>query len=176
MENINPESNPLKDIQSDEMKQDIATVLKFVLFNLILYIFKLPYALFKKSISRLFLLNSKGALNIAKTDSKWPFLSWLKTYIIDFGFDAYTFLAYVLGYPLLILGSLYGFIFQGLDFSDMLETLLYGAFGLYFIPLGVAIAKDVMQLLILPFRKYIDWANKPAQHQDITHSGSIRNN
>jgi len=175
MENVDSTSNPNRDIQTDEMKKDIGTVFKFVLYNLIIYILKLPYALFKKSITRLGLLSKKGLLNITGSGSKWPFLSWLKTYLLDFMFDAIIFLAYVVGYPLIVLGAIYS-TFEGVDLQDAAGALVVSAIGLYFSPIGISIQRDILQLLILPFRKFIDWANKPAQHMDMNHSGNIKNN
>jgi len=174
MENIDNTGNPINDIQSDETKKDIGTVFKFILYNLIIYLLKLPYALFKKSITRLVELSKKGSLDISESVSKWPLLSWMKTYLIEFMFDAITFLVYILGYPFIIFGTIYGLI-EGVSFEYAVGGLVSSAIGIYFAPLGIAIVRDVMQLLILPFRKYIDWANKPAQHMDINHSGGIKN-
>ena len=174
MENIDNTTDPIKDFQTDEMKKDIATVFKFVLYNLIIYILKLPYALFKKSITRLALLSKKGTLSITETGSKWPFISWLKTYLLDFMFDAIIFLAYVVGYPFIVLTAIYS-MFEGVDFQYAAGGLVSAAIGLYFAPIGISIARDILQLLVLPFRKFIDWAKKPAQHMDINHSGGIKN-
>jgi hypothetical protein len=178
MENIDPTTNPISDIQSNETKESIGKVFKFILYNLIIYLLKLPYVLFKKSTSRLSDMSEKGSLSVEKSTSKWPFLSWIKTYILDFGFDASTFLCYVVGFPLIGLSLV-------MDIFDLNEYYTFGdavgahiglLIGCYFIPLSIAFARDIFQILILPFRKYIDWAKKPAQHQDITHTGSIRNN
>ncbi len=177
MENIDPTTNPISDIQSNETKESIGKVFKFILYNLIIYLLKLPYVLFKKSTSRLSDMSDKGSLSVEKSTSKWPFLSWLKTYILEFGFDAMTFLCYVVGFPLIVLGFIYS-VFEtgGSYFGEALVGMVTAAIGCYFIPLNIAFARDIFQILILPFRKYIDWAKKPAQHQDITHTGSIRNN
>ncbi len=178
MENIDPTTNPISDIQSSETKESIGKVFKFILYNLIIYLLKLPYVLFKKSTSRLADMSEKGSLSVEKSASKWPFLSWLKTYILDFGFDAITFLTYVVGFPLIGL-SLIMDIFdlnEYYTFGDAVGAHLATLIGCYFVPLSIALARDIFQILILPIRKYIDWAKKPAQHQDITHTGSIKNN
>ena len=174
MENIDPTTNPISDIQSSETKESIGKVFKFILYNLIIYLLKLPYVLFKKSTSRLADMSEKGSLSVEKSASKWPFLSWLKTYILDFGFDAITFLTYVVGFPLVVLGTI--FSIADMPFEYAIGTGISAALGVYFAPLGIAINRDIFQILILPIRKYIDWARKPAQHQDITHTGSIKNN
>jgi len=176
MESIDNTTDIIKDFKDDEMKKDIATVFKFVLYNLIIYILKLPYALFKKSINSLALLSKKGSLRIAETDSKWPFLSWLKIYLLDFSLDAATFLAYIVGYPLIILSFILSVIDGYGSFGDKLGVSFLAALSLYFAPMIIAIIRDLMQILILPFRKYIDWAKKPAQHMEIDHSGGIKNN
>ena len=177
MENIDNTGNPINDIQSDETKESIGKVFKYVLYNLIIYILKLPYALFKKATNRLSKMSDKGSLSVEKSTSKWPFLSWLKTYVLDFGFDASTFLCYVVGFPLIGL-SLVMDIFDlnaYYTFGDAVGAHIGMLIGCYFIPLSIAFARDIFQILILPFRKYIDWAKKPAQHMEIDHSGGIKN-
>jgi len=37
----------------------------------------------------------------------------------------------------------------------------------YFAPLYYSLLRDFIQILILPFRKFLDWAKKPAQHMDF---------
>ena len=176
MENIDNTTNPIDDLKSEELKKNIGTVFKYVLYNLIIYLLKLPYVLFKKATDRLVNQSAKGALSIEQSNSKWPFLSWLKIYILDFGFDASTFLTYVLGFPLIALSFILNVFDGDTSFGDDLSMMLGLAVVVYFTPLMITLFRDVFQILILPFRKYIDWAKKPAQHQDITHTGSIRNN
>ena len=60
-------------------------------------------------------------------------------------------------------------------FGDAVGDHIGMLIGCYFIPLSIAFARDILQILILPFRKYIDWAKKPAQHMEIDHSGGIKN-
>ncbi len=158
MENENTESSKL----------EIIKVLKHVLYNLIVkFIFTLPFLLWKKSTLNLSILKDKGSLELSQSNSKWPFLIWLKVFFFDFYFDALVFLTYIVVAPLMIIIE----ISEGTD-PTSLQTLL----GLYFSPIGIVLCRDVLQLSLLPFRKYIDWAKKPAQHLEIDHSGLIKNN
>ena len=176
MENIDntTNTNPIDDFKSEEMKSAVSTVLKFVLYNLILYMLKLPYVLFKKATSRLVKQSEKGSLSIEQSNSEWPLLSFLKTYLLEFCLDASTFLSYVVGYPLIALFFILNLFESGYSFGDNISMTLAAAVGLYFAPLMIALQRDVFQILMLPFRKFIDWVKKPAQHMDINHSGDIK--
>ena len=123
-------------------------------------------------------MSDKGSLSVAKSTSKWPFLSWIKTYVLDFGFDASTFLLYVIGFPIIALSFVMNIFDIGPydTFGNQVGTHIGLVISVYFMPIAIALSKDIFQILILPFSKYIDWAKKPAQHQEINHSGSIKNN
>ena len=173
MENTDSTTNPISDLSSKETQESLGKVLIFVLYYAIIYIIKLPYEFFQKATKRLVKLREKGALEIKESKSNWPFLSWYKTYILEFNFDAMAFLAYVIGFPLVIIIGVIAMFGNG---GEGIEIVFVGGLICYCVPLATAISRDIFQILILPFRKYIDWAKKPAQHQDITHTGSIKNN
>lgn len=174
MENTDPttNTNPI-DLSNKDTQESLGKVLIFVLYYSIIYIIKLPYEFFRKSTSRLVKLREKGALEIKESKSNWPFLSWYKTYILEFNFDATSFLAYVIGFPLVIIVGVITMLDDG---GEGIGVIFGGGLMCYCVPLFCAISRDIFQILILPFRKFIDWAKKPAQHQDITHTGSIKNN
>lgn len=173
MENTDSTTNPINDLSSKETQESLGKVLIFVLYYAIIYILKLPYEFFQKATKRLVKLREKGALEIKESKSNWPFLSWYKTYTLEFYFDAVSFLAYVIGFPLVIIAG----VITMFDNGEAGIALIFGGLLMcYCVPLATAISRDIFQILLLPFRKWIDWAKKPAQHQDITHTGSIKNN
>ncbi|HCP40627.1 MAG TPA: hypothetical protein DIT65_02435 [Cryomorphaceae bacterium] len=133
----------------------------FVLKEL-LKILLVPYNLYCKSIERLIETKESSALSIQKSESNWPFLSFLKRLLLEFLLDAFTLLVY----PLAII------VFSVVIFQDSFLEGLAILFGSYIAPVILSIARDLVQILILPFKKYIDWAKKPAQHLNL----DIKNN
>jgi hypothetical protein len=167
-ESTNLETNvkPKEMLNSPEFKDDIKNALKHFLYYYFVYLlFLVPFALWSKATIRLSKQSKEGSLNIADIDSKWPFLSFLKRFLFEFLIDGAMFMSYILA-PVL---AIYIWGDTG-DFIDFIGVIIVS----YCAPLYFTILRDILQILILPFQKYIDWANKPAQHMDIKHSGDIR--
>ena len=129
--------------------------LGFVLMEF-LKILLIPYKLYCKSIERLIETKESSTLSIDKSSSNWPFLSFLKRLLLEFLLDAITLLVYPLG----VIVFVYALI---QDSSPALGSLLV----VYIQPVILSIWRDLFQIFILPFRKYIDWAKKPAQHLNL---------
>ena len=129
----------------------------------------LPFSLWVKAITRLADQKERGFLNLANITSLWPFFSFCKRLLIDFIFDAVSFLAYPLGalfaFIMMIVGftELNEFYTVGDVFTEFVVTLI----SVYVYPIFMALAHDGLELSLLPIRKLIDWFRKPAQQLDI---------
>jgi hypothetical protein len=55
------------------------------------------------------------------------------------------------------------FAVQGAGFGGFLLILI----GSYYAPLGLSLLRDIVQLSILPLKKFLSWAKKPAQYMDL---------
>lgn len=144
---------------SDSLKTNFLSALLHFLYNFFVYfLFIVPFDLWKKAVQRLASQRSTGTINIDKIESQWPFLSFLKSFLIDFLIDGIILMSYVLG----LIGAVVGLINEG--FSAFLGALV----GAYFAPLALSLTRDLLQLMILPFKKFLSWIKKPAQYMDLT--------
>lgn len=122
------------------------------------YIIKLPYSLWVKSIDNLVAAKENGKMDLNKMTGEWPFLSFLKVFYLEFMFDALTFFSYFLGFIVAI----------GVMFADGgLSGFIVALFATYFLPLAIMPCRDMLKIFILPFRKYLSWASKPAQEFNL---------
>ena len=139
-------------------KSNFVDALLHFLYNFFVYfLFIVPLDLWKKAVNRLAEQRSKGTISISKIDSPWPFLSFIKAFTIDFLIHGFIFMSYLIG----LLVAIIGFITEGAEvfFPALIAT--------YFAPLGLSLVRDFLQLLVLPFKKFLSWAKKPAQYMDL---------
>lgn len=122
------------------------------------YIIKLPYSLWVKSMNNLVAAKENGRMDLNKMTSEWPFLSFLKVFFLEFLFDAISFSSYFIGFII----AIYSWIDSG-EFAMFIGGLLMT----YNIPVTIMLTRDMFKILILPFRKYLSWAAKPAQELDL---------
>ena len=54
-------------------------------------------------------------------------------------------------------------MFNDGGFLGFVATLV----GAYYVPVGLSLARDFFQLLLLPFAKFLSWCRKPAQYMDL---------
>ena len=139
------------------MQENFVTALKHVFMQLVHFFILLPWNLYTKSTGRLAAQARNNTLSITESNSAWPLLSYLKVFFTEFLFDSIVFLVY----PSAIIIA-FGYLIDS-DMDEFVGTL----FSAYYAPFAVNIARDLFQLLLLPFKKYIDWAKKPAQHLDL---------
>ena len=141
-----------------QFKDHLVNSLIHFLYNFFVYfLFIVPFDLWKKATIRLSEQREKGALNISKITSLWPFLSFLKVFLLEFLFDGFIFIGYFSG----VLFALLSLSQSGFEaFASVLV-------GTYYSPLFLSLIRDLMHLLILPFRKFLSWASKPAQYLDL---------
>lgn len=140
-----------------EFVKKLVEALKHFGFSIVYLLFMIPFDMWKKAVLNLATQKENGALSISKINSPWPFFSFMKTLLLEFIFDAFAFVSYIIG----ILMFFVTIFAEG--FGEAMLVLI----GAYFAPVGFMIVRDLFQLLILPIRKYISWARKPAQQLDI---------
>ena len=122
------------------------------------YIIKLPYSLWVKAMGNLVAAKESGKMDLNKMTSEWPFLSFLKVFFLEFLFDAISFASYFFGIIFAIVAMANGGGFMGFV-SVLLTTYMMPAIMMFF--------RDLFKISILPFRKYLSWASKPAQEVDL---------
>lgn len=143
----------------NKLKENVLPALLHVLYNLfVYYLFVLPFHLWVNAVNRLAEQKKSGSLSLVSIKSAWPFLSFMKAFLLEFLFDGMIMLCYVIG-PLAGLVMM----FTAAGFGGFLGALV----GSYYTVVGISIIRDVFALLILPFKKFISWASKPAQYMDL---------
>ena len=73
----------------------INALLHFLYNYFVYFLFVVPFDLWRKAVVRLSEQKSAGAINIKKIKSQWPFLSFLKSFTIDFLIDGFILMSYV---------------------------------------------------------------------------------
>ena len=139
--------------------QIVAALLHFLYNFFVYFLFLTPLDLWKKATVRLAEQREKSTLNITKIIGLWPFLSFLKAFILEFLIDGLIFFSYFIG-PIV---AIFYMIKGGGEFSGLVIILI----GTYYYPVGFSLIRDFLQLMILPFRKFLSWASKPAQYMDL---------
>jgi len=136
----------------------INALLHFLYNYFVYFLFVVPFDLWRKAVVRLSEQKSAGSINIKKIKSQWPFLSFLKSFIIDFLIDGFILMSYVTA-PIaaLVVGINDG------GFGGFLLILIVS----YYAPLALSILRDLTQLYILPLKKFLSWVKKPAQYMDL---------
>jgi hypothetical protein len=143
---------------SKTLKDHIINALIHFFYNFFVnFIFLTPFKLWVKATERLSYQRDEGGLEISKITGMWPFLSFLKRFILDFLIDGFIFITYFIS-PLIFLYSLS----QGEGMGSF--AILIGG---YYLPLLLSLYRDFIQLCILPFKKFLSWASKPAQYMDL---------
>ncbi len=148
-----------------------------LLVNALLYVLSaigkilaLPYSLWTRAIVRLAEQRESGYLTMSNITSKWPFLSFCKRLIIDFTFDAISFLSYPLGVIFsiaILLVNLSRYVPQGYEASDFFLEFIATLAVIYVYPVFMSVLHDTFELLMLPVRKCIDFWKKPAQQINV---------
>ncbi|MGB1120045.1 MAG: hypothetical protein ACPGYR_06075 [Chitinophagales bacterium] len=144
---------------NNEFKDQVIGALVHFLYTFFVYfLFIVPFDLWKKATVRLSEQKDRGAVNISNITGLWPFLSFLKAFILEFLLDGFIFITYFLG-P--VAAVIIGISTE--EFWAFFATLVWS----YYYPVFLSLIRDFIQIAILPFRKYLDWARKPAQHLDL---------
>ena len=138
--------------------QIISASIHFAYNFFIYFLLIVPFDLWKKATIRLANQKENGTLNIGKSTSTWPFLSFMKAFILEFLIDGIIFISYPLGFILAIK--------VGIDIKSA-EAIFGALVFAYYYPVILSLFRDFMQLSILPFKKFLSWVSKPAQYMDI---------
>ena len=143
----------------DQFSAKFITAFKHFLYSFFIYfIFIIPFELWKKATLRLAAQKDEGVLNISKINSRWPFLSFLKTFTLDFLFDGIIFIAYIAGFIFAVTIWIIDGVFSSFSYTMVL---------VYFSPIAFSLTRDIIQIAILPFKKFMSWVSKPAQFMDL---------
>ena len=148
--------NRLKDIIMDALIYSTIAVLKFI--------FILPFNLWKRAGSRLAEQKENSHLEFQETNGPWPFLTYVKRFAFQLGFDAVTFLSYFVGIILAITFWVISMLSAEDLFSGLKDGFLTAITILahaYLTPIYISILRDIIQILLIPFRKFIKWCSKP---------------
>lgn len=143
---------------NNELVNKLVKALVHSLLSILSFIFVTPLKLWFKAAERLNAQKEDGSLDIANIKSEWPLVSYIKRFTLDFYFDATAFLLYPIG----VIAALV-ILCAGGGFAGFIGALV----GFYFSTIGCYIIHDLFVLMLLPIRKFIDWAKKPAQHMDL---------
>lgn len=154
----------------DKLKQIILDALVYSTLAVLKFIFLLPFNLWLKAASKLAEQRKNNNLEYQEADGLWPFLTYIKQFAFGFGFDAAIFLSYFIG---IILAIIFWFIsmlsaehlFPGLidGFQTAITIIIYA----YMAPIYISLLRDIIQILLIPFRKFLSWGSKPAQHTEL---------
>lgn len=128
------------------------------LLSILKFLFVLPFEIWTKSVLKMSEQRKNQTLSMSHINSLWPFLSYIKRFVFDFLFDALIVLSYVLA----VFVALYSWIDSG-EFIAFFITLI----TVYFVPLQIAITRDILQLVLIPIRKFLSWGSKPAQFMNL---------
>lgn len=142
----------------NKLAESLVPALIHALYSIVYLLFVIPFDLWSKAVVRLAEQREKGSLRIASINSPWPFFSLIKTLLIEFLFDFFIFLSYFVGILMAIV-----VMFNDGGFLGFVATLV----GAYYVPVGLSLARDFFQLLLLPFAKFLSWCRKPAQYMDL---------
>jgi hypothetical protein len=147
--------------------------LSHALLQILRFIFVLPLNLWVKAVDMLNEQKEKNLLDFKTINGFWPFVVMLKRYMLDFLFYAISFLAYPVGFC----WGLYEYVDSLISLSkyhslsNTLELSFYALASIwilaYYTPVILSLIHDIIQLLLLPVRKYINWGSKPAQFLEI---------
>jgi len=137
-------------------------------YTIVYVLFIVPFDLYAKAIHRLSAQRQEDHLSIAAINSSWPYFSFLKRVYLDFIFDFLTMISWGIAIIVALVGFFVIAFSDSGSFRDATLFLLAALAAGYYSPVGYAISRDTLQIMILPLMKFFSWARKPAQHIDLT--------
>ena len=149
--------------------QTVISAFTHILYQLIYYVFILPFEVWSKAIKRLAAQRENKALKFSEIKSQWPMFTFLKRWCIDFLFDMLIAIAWILALYCII--DNFDF-FVKFPFKDSFGTGMKSLFTVLYLGYSSVIVihllRDLFILLLKPISKFLGWLNKPAQHLDLT--------
>jgi hypothetical protein len=141
------------------LQEHLVNAVLHVLYYLFVYLlFIVTLNLWKQATIRLSEQKENKSLNLSGIKTLWPFLSFLKRFLLDFLIDGLIFLSPLIGLGL----TAWSFIE-----TEELMVLIMGVIMTYYTSAFLTIFRDCFQISLLPIRKFLNWAGKPAQYMDL---------
>lgn len=147
----------------------IISAFTHILYQLVYYLFILPFEVWCKAIKRLAAQREDKALKFVDIKSQWPMFTFLKRWCIDFLFDMLIAIAWIV---------LLYYFFKHFDinvkypfkasFGTGLKTVLSELYIIYSSVISIHLLRDFFILILKPLSKFFSWLSKPAQHLDLT--------
>ena len=144
----------------------IGKALLHILYQIVYVLFVVPYHIWCKAINRLVAQRENNSLKFTAIKSPWPMFTFLKRWLIDFGFDMLIAIIWFVGIYLYFKYDAYKAFKY--DFWEGLKYSFYYFYGAYFGVVGISWLRDLFILALKPLAKFFSWLKKPAQHLDIT--------
>ncbi len=127
------------------------------LYSIAYFLFIVPLDLWRNAVKRLALQRANGTMKLTKIEGLWPLLSYIKTLMFEFFFDAIIFVWYFIGAILAIVALA----------QDGFGAFIASLIAAYYSPIMFSFFRDLAQMSLLPIRKFLSWCRKPAQQLDI---------
>lgn len=124
-----------------------------------------PFGFWKGATERLAKLHDDRSIQTFIGQSRWPFFTFIRKIFFEYIIDGSIFISYPLG----ILAAFVVWLvltFQG-QFGSGFMLFVAILIGTYYYPLGLSVVRDFVTLLLLPFRKFVNWCVKPANYLEI---------
>jgi len=134
--------------------------------NRIVYLlFVLPYEIWCKSVANLAGRKNDKLQKADTIDTKWPFLTFLKRVFFDFWVDGIILILplYILGIYIYDMCELPSYTFKVICLVTVFDLIL----PYIILPQLMRVVRDVVELCLIPFRKFLNWGSKPAQYVDV---------
>ena len=158
-----PESNG-----NQPFSQQLTDAVIHLLYRIVYFLFILPYGLWKNAVIRMSNQKRSGALDVTGIHNDWPFLTWLKRFIFEFLFDAFTVIFWAIGFIV--------WLIQIIDahYIQFVPDILIPLYAIYVAPIVFSIWRDAAIIfIIMPIRWFISFLRRPAKTYDLTHVGKI---
>lgn len=151
--------------QQPSLGANVLSAVVFFFTSLINILFICPFGFWAAAVNRLAADRTHYSIDVIKSTSRWPYLTFCKKVFFEFAIDGLTFVSWFVGIIAAFVVLITGFA-GGLKIASFLPFFLV-LIGSYYSPLALALLRDLVVLLLLPFSKFLSWVSKPAQHLDI---------
>lgn len=149
-----------------ELSGNIAGALKYFFSSLVYILFVCPFGFWASATNRLAGDRKNCRLDIIKSNSRWPYLSFCKRVFFEFAIDGFTFISWFLGVIVAIAAFFKG-ITSHYSFGSSAGLFFGILVATYYLPIAFALLRDIVTLMLLPVYKFLSWVSKPAQYLDI---------
>ncbi len=144
---------------------NVVAALLYFLTSLVYVLFVCPFSFWVAAVNRLATERANCRIDVIRNSSRWPYLSFCKRVFFEFAIDGFTFVGWFAGIIVAFIALISGFA-GGLGMASFVPC--FGILvGSYYLPVALALLRDLVMLLLLPFGKFLSWVSKPAQHLDI---------